>query len=171
MKREPVPTLEQVAEIVRHIDLSRLTNRLVGKPLIELEHCLIEVLGNLCESYQRSRKYGAEIMDAAMSANNPEDFFSAYRDYQRERSSQGALYANFSPTGRYFQMLLDKLLAHEDKQIDGDKAVTVSHARILAVLVVRQLEVMTSYYLGSNEKLYKQWEYWMDQSSSRSSAT
>lgn len=162
MKREPPPTLEQVAAVIRHIDLTRLNNRLVGKQLLELEHCLIEVLGKLTEDFRLSRECAGDIARTVMEASDRGGFLSAYNDYQRERGSSASSYANFSPTGRYFQALLDRLNDVEDKQDRDGKPVTVTHARMLAALIVHQLASMTAYHLGRNEKLDKLWDHWMN---------
>lgn len=162
MKREPAPTLEQLSEVIRHVDLARLKNRLVGKQLLELEHCLIEVLGKLSEDFRLSRECAADIARDAMEANDRASFHSAYNDYQRERGNSASSYANFSPTGRYFQALLDRLSDVEDKQVRENKPTTVAHARMLTVLIVRQLANMTAYHLGRNEKLDKLWDYWIN---------
>lgn len=161
MKREPAPTLEQVAEVIRHIDLTPLTNKLAGKQIVEVEHCLIEVLGSLTEHYGLSRQCAAEVFESAMSATTRGDFFAAYHEYQRERG-QGAHYANYSPIGRYFKRFQERISTHEEKQIEAGRAVTVTHLRILAALVVRTLESMTTYYLGANDELNRRWDYWMD---------
>ncbi|MBN9424732.1 MAG: hypothetical protein BGO63_10475 [Candidatus Accumulibacter sp. 66-26] len=160
MKREPPPTLEQLAEVVRHVDLDRLKNRLIGKQLLELEHCLVEVLGQLTDDFRATRECTDDIARYAMEATDGGNFLSAYNDYMRERGSLAKNYANFSPTGRYFQSLLDRLNNVEDKQARENKPVTVTHARMLAALIVRQLAIMTNYSLGRNEKLDKLWEHW-----------
>ena len=49
----------------------------------------------------------------------------------------------------------------------SEKPVTVGHARLLAGLILRQLESMASFYLGRNEKLDKLWDVWMASSEVR----
>lgn len=161
MKRELLPTIEQVAEVVRRVDLAPLKNRLVGKQLLGLEHCLIEVLGSLVERHSLAMACAGDTARYAMEARDRDAFLDAYNEYQRERGAGATDYANFSPTGRYFQALLDRLNDAEDKQIRQDRPSTVGHARMLAALIVRQLETMTAYYLGRNEKLDKLWDHWM----------
>ena len=163
MKREPAPTLEQVAEIIRHVDLSKLSNRLAGKPLIEFEHCLIEVLGALMDDQRLHLDVVSRLAQDCIDTSSRSEFLSAYSDYSNEKSMHFQKHANFSPVGRYFYKLLDRLNDMEEKQIHNNKTVTVSHARSLAAIIVRQLEIMTSASEYRNEKLEKMWDHWVNQ--------
>lgn len=163
MKREPIPTLEQVAEVVRRVDLSRLNNRLVGKALVEFEHCLVEVLGALIEGQKIFRAVRSDIAQDAYEASTGKAFMDAYIQYKKEGGAWMEMHANFSPTGRYFQMLLDRLNDKEDKQAHAGKAVTVAHARMLAAMIVRELESMYGSGQQQNEKLEGLWRHWVNQ--------
>lgn len=162
MKREPLPSIDQVSEVIRGVDLTRLPNRLAGKQLLELEHCLIEVLGALSESHSSFKAVVLDLAEACLDARDESGFLTAYNDYQREKSAWSANYVNFSPVGRYFQALLDKLNSAEEKQDEAGKPVTVSHARILTVLIVRQLTTMAASGQYRNDKVEKLWEHWIN---------
>ena len=162
MKREPLPSIEQVAEIIRGVDLTSLSNRLAGKQLLAMEHCLIEVLGALSESHASFKAIVLDLAEGCAEAQDEGSFLTAYNDYQREKSSWSAKYVNYSPVGRYFQALLDKLNGAEEKQDLAGKPVTVSHARILAVLIVRQLATMSASGQYRNDRIEKLWEHWIN---------
>lgn len=161
MKREPRVTLAEIACDIRHVDLTPLEGKLIGKQIVALEHCLIEVLGSLSEDFRLSRSCIADAYQFAAEATDRTTFMSAYNDYLRERGSQARKVANFSPLGRYFQTLFVRLQQREEEQIGNGKTVTVDHARLLAGLVLRQLETMAFFYLGRSEKLDKLWDAWM----------
>lgn len=161
MKREPRITLADIANDIRRVDLTPLEGKLVGKQIIALEHCLIEVLGSLVDDYRLWRSCIDDAYQCAAEASDRNTFMSAYNDYLRDRGSQARKVANFSPLGRYFQALFSRLQQREEDQITNGKSVTVGHARMLAALVLRQLETMACFYLGRNEKLDRLWDAWM----------
>lgn len=167
---EPIPTLEQVKEVIRRVDLSRLNNRLVGKPLIELEHCLIECLGYLTGRHRDCKEVTASMARDCMEAGNKADFLDCYRDYKKEKSEVMARYSMAAPTGRYFQALADRLNDRDDKlgsagKLDGQGNTAVSHAWMLARQIVLQLDRMYQTGAFHNEKVETLWGYWLESSS------
>ena len=158
-----VATLEQVGEVIRDIDLSRLENRLVGKPLIEMEHCLIEVLGYLADDHRHFKKFIAELARDCIETSSREEFFSAYAEYRQEKSRFGTDHNLASSAGYYFQALYDRLIAIEEKQEHSGKNVTVRHAQTLAALIVREFELMWASSLRTNEKVEQLWAHWIKQ--------
>ena len=162
MKREPLPTIEQISAVIRSVDLTSLTNKLAGKQLLEMEHCRIEVLGALSENHACFKAVVSDMAEACTEARDEKGFLTAYNEYQREKSAWSANYVNYSPVGRYFQALLDKLNGAEEKQDQAGRPVTVSHARILAVLIVRQLATMAASGQNRNERIEKLWDHWIN---------
>lgn len=164
MKREPLPTVEQLADEIRHVDLSRLKNRLAGKSLVDFEHCLIEILGELFERQRGFSEAMAELAQNTREETKVLAFMHAYNVHEHERGEFLRRFANFSPIGRYFGALLNRLSDLEDKQHDSGKPVTVSHARQLVAIINTQLERMTNQANRRNEKLDQQWNLMVNKS-------
>lgn len=163
MKREAAPTIEQVAEVIRHVDLTRLNNRLVGKSLLDFEHCLIEVLGVLADGHRLHLDVVSRLAKDCIETTTKSEFLSAYSEYTNEKGTHMRKHANFSPVGRYFYRLLERLNDLEEKQMDGKRTITVTHARMLAAIIVGQLELMTRDSQYQNSKIDKLWEHWISQ--------
>ncbi len=156
-----VATLEQVGEVIHGIDLARLENRLVGKPLIEMEHCLIEILGYLSEDHRSFNKFIGELARDCIETSNRVEFLSAHAEYRQEKTHFGSNHNLGSPIGYYFRALYDRLIAIEEKQERSGKAVTISHAQTLAALIVREIEMMWASSQHTNEKVERLWNHWM----------
>jgi hypothetical protein len=158
-----VATLDQVGEVIRRVDLSRLENRLVGKSLIELEHCLIEIIGYLDDSLRFYNREAIDYERRCIEAINKDQFFSIYREFKKEQLSFGSDHGLASSIGYYFQALLDKLTAVEEKQVQAGKKVTVSHARMLSLFLFQQIERMWKASQSSSQKIDQLWEHWIKQ--------
>ena len=158
-----VATLEQVGEVIRGVDLVRLENRLVGKPLVEMEHCLIEVLGYLSEDHRSFNKFTGELARDCIETSSRDEFFSAYAEYRQEKSRFGTDHNLASPAGYYFRALYDKLITIEEKQEHSGKNVTVRHVKTLAALIVREIELMWTSSQHANEKVEQLWAHWIKQ--------
>lgn len=163
MKREPAPTLEQLAEVIRHVDLTRLNNRMVGKQLLDFEHCLIEVLGALMDDHRLFLDIMARLAKDCIDTTTRSDFLSAFSDYTNEKGSHMKKHATFSPIGRYFYSLLVRLNDLEEKQINEKRTITVSHARSLVAMIVGQLDLMARDSQFQNSKIDKLWEHWISE--------
>lgn len=168
MKKRSIPTLEEVGKIIRRVNLARLENRLVGKPLVELEHCLIEVLGYLQDSHRMFNESTASLAKICIEAESQTEFLSCWRDYRQEKTTFGGDFNIGSPVGEYFYALRERLSEREDKQIDGtadlgmDGIVPLTHARILAVLICAQIDRMWASSQYINEKVENLWSHWMN---------
>ncbi|MBU1425918.1 MAG: hypothetical protein KKH12_10820 [Gammaproteobacteria bacterium] len=156
-----VATLEQVGEVIRHIDLSPLENRLVGKPLVELEHCLIEITGELTDIHLTYKEFAVRLAQDCIEATSRDEFFFAYREYKKEKSSFATDYSLGSKIGYYFAALLDRLTDIQRKQDQAGKKITVSHARMLSYFLVQEIERMWKSSQYTNEKVEQIWEHWI----------
>jgi hypothetical protein len=156
-----VATLEQVGEVIRHIDLSPLDNRLVGKPLVELEHCLIEIIGELIDIHLTYKKIAARLARDCIEATSKDEFFCSYGEYKKEKSTFGTDYSLGSNIGYYFAALLDRLTDIQEKQEQAGKKITVSHARLLSLFLVQEIERMWKSCQFTNEKVEQLWEHWI----------
>ena len=167
-KHKPLPTLEEVGKTIRRVDISRLENRLAGKPLVELEHCLIECLGYLADSQRIFNECIVRMAKDCIEAGSKDEFLSCYRDYKKEKSSYGSEYNLCSPVGEYFNALRGKLIEREEQQadkmatFDNNGVVSLTHARILVILVCQQIDLMWSSSQYTNEKVEKLWDHWMN---------
>lgn len=159
--KTPQTTLEQVGEVIRGVDLARLENRLAGKPLIEMEHCLIEVLGYLSEDHRSFNRFTAEHARDCIEARSKDEFVSVHAEYREEKSRFGTDHNLASPIGFYFRALLDRLTVIEDKQDVSGKNVTVRNARMLTALIVREIEMMWASSQYTNKKVEHLWNHWM----------
>ena len=156
-----VATLAQVGEVIHGIDLTRLENRLVGKPLIEMEHCLIEILGYLSEDHQHFKKFIAKLERDCINTSTRDEFMSFHAEYSSEKSHFGTKRNLGSPIGFYFRALNDRLIQIEDKQEAAGKTVTVCNARILAALIVREIEMMWATSQHTDEKVERLWNHYV----------
>lgn len=168
MTTKDKPTVENLPSALRRLNLSPLENRLIGKPLVELEHCLVEVLGILemeQRSYQRSANSAAK---GCIEAVDRDTFFDLYREYSSLNSYFSGDYNPASPAGLFFDELLKKLVKKEKKEFVGtgdlfiDQPATVTHARILAQLVTLKIEQMWKAVESRDEKVHQVWMHWME---------
>ena len=168
MTTKTMPAVENLPRALRRLNLNPLENRLIGKPLVELEHCLIEVLGVLemeQRSYQRSVNSSARD---CIEAADRDTFFSFYRDYSSLNSNFIDEYSPFSPAGHFFAGLLKNLMKKEQKGFVGtedlfiEKPATVTHARILAQMITLKIEQMWKSVVDRDNKVHQVWMHWMD---------
>ncbi len=155
--------MEHIATVIKNVELGRLKNRLAGKKLVELEHCLIEILGELVMRNQLFKKGSSELARYCLDASSKDEFMSAYDDYSREKESWRAVCSCLTPVYMFFESLRGKLHRAEDKQISAGKAVTVGHARQLSVLVILQLEVMMVNVRYDNPRVQDLYYSWIKQ--------
>lgn len=160
-KMKFVATLKQVGEVIRHIDLSPLENRLVGKPLVELEHCLIEITGELTDTHLNFKKLSVRLAQDCIAASSRDEFFFSYGEYKKEKSSFATDYSLGSAIGYYFTALLDRLTDIQRKQDQTGKKITVTHARMLSYFLVQEIERMWKSSQYTNEKVERLWEHWI----------
>lgn len=159
MKREPLPQIEALVKYLPHVEnLGRLKSRLAGKGLIELEHCLVEILGELLRLEISHNEILADLLSEAMDETNTSLFMKAYNAYNGQRGDYARDYAIFSPMGRYFQALEFRLCELEDKQSAAARPVTLVHARQLAAIIVVQLRRMYNQAQRKSERLEQQWD-------------
>ncbi len=158
-----VATVGQVGEVIRGIYLTPLENRLAGKSLIGMEHCLVEILGYLSEDHRSFKKFTGERARDCIETTSRDEFLSAYAEYRQEKTCFGTHHNLASPAGYYFRALYDRLIAIEDKQEHSGKNVTVRHARTLAALIVREIELMWASSQRTNEKVEQLWAHWIKQ--------
>lgn len=162
MKSELKPTLEDVSSVIRRVDLSPLKNRLVGKSLIEFEHCLIEVLGALMEERIAIDEVLGGLAQDCYESTTFNCFMDAYHRHERERGDWVAKFSSYSPAGRYFRSLLDRLIETEDRQIRAGKDnAPVEHARMLAAMIVRYMVSMADHGMKRSSKLDGYYHDWM----------
>lgn len=160
-KERTVATAE-LADRFPRLDLSPLDNRLAGKPLIELEHCMIEVLGTL---YDDQQGFLANVRDLAadcVSAKERAEFMHAYADYTKARADWQKINIGFSPPAVYFRVLRDRLFNLREKQEERSGASTVSHAQQLAAIITNQLEIMAQSAVRANPRVEQCFNHWFD---------
>ncbi len=156
------PSLDDVSSVIHGVNLSPLNNRLVGKSLIEFEHCLIELLGTLMAERGAIDELVEEIAQNCYESKTFKGFMDAYHRHERARGDFLAKFASYSPIGRYFRSLQDRLIETEHRQIRDDKAnAEVEHARILAAMIVRFMELMTDHGMKRNLNLDCYYRDWM----------
>ncbi len=167
MRNHPAPKLETIANAFHQIDLRPLENRLVGKSLIELEHCLTECLGDLFEQHRNYNKYISEDIEACKLAGNKHDFFDAHRLYLNLKSEFRGKYNIGSPIGQYFYHFKKKIQAKEEKandKIKGDQLVPnqLCFARMLAAMIEQKIDAMWASSSSNNKEIDTLWNYWIE---------
>lgn len=165
--KKKLPTLEDLKSSIRHVDLSRLENRLVGKPLVELEHCLVECLGELQYVHKGFQEAIAEQTSNCLNADSLESFLYSHKQLRHEKSEFGREYGPGSLVDNYFSALRDRLIEREEKQIDNSPShsfpsiVPLTHARMLTTMVCNELNSMWSSASGENKQVNQLWDHWM----------
>jgi len=90
-----------------------------------------------------------------------DEFFCSYGEYKKEKSTFGTDYSLGSNIGYYFAALLDRLTDIQEKQEQAGKKITVSHARLLSLFLVQEIERMWKSCQFTNEKVEQLWEHWI----------
>lgn len=160
-KREKPLTAEEIGKELQ-LDLTPLANRLVGKKIVEIEHCLIEALGALKE-WERRRWEGRRYAFAAMKeAANWREFIEVFKEHQGLRGEMMSRYSIAGPLGRFFWAYKEKLMDFEDKQETAGKESTVAHARILAWLIYNELDQGFGRVSKEPDEVMSMWSKWMN---------
>ncbi len=146
MKREKLPTVEDLSAEFSHIQLAPLAKRGAGIKPVEVEHCLIEVLDELSSREHQRHHYVGEYITECIEARDWSSFMLAYSSYTKERGDWGRRHANFSIDGRFFYALRQRL-SDRAEQLEAEQSASVGqldHACALANIVVRQLDRMAA---------------------------
>lgn len=167
MTTQQKPAVENLPRSLRRLNLAPLENRLIGKPLVELEHCLVEVLGVLEMEHRSYLASAHRAVRDCIESKDRDTFFQLYQDYSSSNSHFVDDYSPASPAGRFFDELLKKLMKKEKKEFVGtedlciDQAATVTHSRILTQLVTLKIEQMWQSVVNRDDKVHQAWTHWM----------
>lgn len=161
IKREPPARIDDIAAKFRRVELGPLRGRLAGASLIASEHCLVEILGDLFEQQRFYLDGIGEAEAACIDAGSRPEFVRAHADYNEQKYLYLADNAKFSPVGRYFQQLYERLSDLEEQQERAQRPVTVVHARRLSALIVQQLDTMCTTAQYRNHRLAQCINRWL----------
>lgn len=161
MKREKIPSIEEIGKELQ-LDLSPLANRLVGKKIIEIEHCLIEVLATLRDWARRHWEYRRSAIKTMHEAESWREFHDEYLDYQELRQKMMVRFSIAEPIGRFFWAYREKLLDFEVKQEEAGRESTVAHARMMVAIIYSELELGFSRATESADEIEALWNKWMN---------
>ena len=145
MKKRHIPTIQQLALVIRHIDLSRLENRHAGQSLVELEHCLLEVLDYLHTEHDR---FLSDVNQLEELYKESQDKTTFARHLKLAVAAFGDVYAPAALIGEYFNDLKWRLLAEKEdqlrefKDLDDNGSVPITRAFVLARLICKQIDFM-----------------------------
>lgn len=146
------------------LDLSPLKNRLVGKRIWEIERCLIEVLGVIRDEEIRHWEWRGHYRKDMDEVESWRDFMDVYKEYSGVREDFLDRFSSISRIGRFFWNFLTKLEGIEGKQLEAGKDSTVFHARVLAQLIVREIDMAHDRALKLSEEVDRLYEKWMGHS-------
>lgn len=166
MKKKP--TFDEFAAVFatkmpnQKLDVSALQNRFVGKRIIEIEHCLIEVLGAIKEQFAHYLDYRRETFKDMNGATNRDEFIFSHEEFQTTIASMRELVVADGTLSLFMNEFGHKLSGFEDKQIEVKKEPTVSHARMLAYMVCSEIDRVLWHTLTANVEVDQMFRNWMN---------
>jgi predicted DNA-binding ribbon-helix-helix protein len=161
MARQTKPKVEDVAKVIKNVDLSVLkSNRFTGNSITKIEHCLIEVLAEITQEQQYFKNHISELVEDCLNTNNLTSFLRSFSAMTRVQVDHRRKFSNFSVIGIFFDALMEKLISVEEKQAEIGKSNSVKHARLVAELINKQLKTCDVDAQHQNEKVDVLWNHY-----------
>ncbi len=140
MAREAKPKIEDVAKVIKNVDLSALSSsRYTGNSIVQIEHCLIKVLAEISKDHEFFKYRVDELDRNCHETTNYTSFLKAFNELTEEKRQNRRNFTNFRLVGNYFDALLEKFILAEEKLLEIGKPNTLKHSRILAELINKKL--------------------------------